>query len=164
MRESASSSLISETDVYLFNEGSHFRLWEKLGAHLCAGGTQFGGWAPNAESVSVIGDHNGWDPRVNPLPWRGSSGIWEGFVPGVGRGAVYKFHIVSRGGGCRVDRADPLAFTAEVAPKTGSVVWDLEYEWGDLDWMQSRDRRHATNAPMSIYEMHLGSWMRLVEE
>ncbi|HKF18049.1 MAG TPA: 1,4-alpha-glucan branching protein GlgB [Candidatus Dormibacteraeota bacterium] len=162
--EGGPASLISDTDVYLFNEGSHFRLWEKLGAHPGAGGTHFGVWAPNAESVSVIGDHNGWDPRVNPLRWRGSSGIWEGFVPGIGRGAVYKYHIVSRGGGCRVERADPLAFTAEVAPKTGSVVWDLEYDWGDLEWMQSRHRCPATNAPMSIYEMHLGSWMRVAEE
>jgi 1,4-alpha-glucan branching enzyme len=164
MPEAAPPSLISESDVYLFNEGSHFRLWEKLGAHPTADGTQFAVWAPNAESVSVIGDHNGWDPRVNPLQWRGSSGIWEGFVPGVGRGAVYKYHVVARGGGRRVDRADPLAFTAEVAPKTGSVVWDLDYEWGDSDWIRSRHQCSSTGAPMSIYEMHVGSWMRVAEE
>jgi 1,4-alpha-glucan branching enzyme len=162
--ETAPPSLINETDLYLFNEGSHFRLWEKLGAHPTAAGTHFAVWAPNAESVSVIGDHNGWDPRINPLHWRGSSGIWEGFVPGIGRGAVYKYHIVSRGGGCRVDRADPFAFTAEVAPKTGSVVWDLDYRWGDFEWMQSRNRRNAADAPMSIYEVHIGSWMRVPEE
>jgi len=160
----APPSLISETDLYLFNEGNHFRLWQKLGAHPTRGGTRFGVWAPNAESVSVIGDHNGWDPRINPLGRRGSSGVWEGFVPGMGPGAVYKYHIVARGGGWRGDRADPFAFTAEVAPKTGSVVWDLDYEWGDFEWMQSRDRRNATRAPMSIYEVHVGSWMRVPED
>ena len=162
--ETAPPSLISETDLYLFNEGSHFRLWEKLGAHPTAGGTQFAVWSPNAESVSVIGDHNAWDPRINPLHWRGSSGIWEGFVPGIGWGAVYKYHIVSRGGGSRVDRADPFAFAAEVAPKTGSVVWDLDYRWDDFEWMQWRGRCNAGGAPMSIYEVHIGSWMRVAEE
>jgi 1,4-alpha-glucan branching enzyme len=164
MPDAAPPSLISDNDVYLFNEGSHFRLWEKLGAHPTVGGVQFGVWAPNAESVSVIGDHNGWDPRINPLHWRGSSGIWEGLVPGIGRGAVYKYHVVARDGGIRVDRADPLAFTSEVAPKTGSVVWDLEYEWSDSEWTRSRQRCNATEAPMSIYEVHIGSWMRVPDE
>jgi len=157
-------SRITDEDLYLFNEGSHFRIWDKLGAHPAGGGTQFAVWAPNAESVSVIGDHNGWDAGANPLRPRGSSGIWEGFVPGVGRGAVYKYRIATRGSDYRVEKADPVAFTAEVAPKTGSVVWDLDYEWSDAEWMRTRHGRNAAQSPWSIYELHVGSWMRVPEE
>jgi 1,4-alpha-glucan branching enzyme len=153
-------SLLSDQDLYLFNEGSHFRLWEKLGAHPVGGGTQFGVWAPNAESVSVIGDFNGWDPKAAPLQPRGSSGIWEGFLPGVGKGTIYKFHIAARGGHWRGDKADPLGVFAEVAPKTASVVWDLDYGWSDQEWMRTRGERQSGRAPWSIYEVHLGSWMR----
>ncbi len=153
-------SLLSDHDLYLFNEGSHFRLWEHLGAHPAEGGTLFGVWAPNAERVSVIGDFNGWDPGAHPLRPVGSSGIWEGLVPGVGKGTVYKFHIVARGGHWRGDKADPLAFFAETPPRTASIVWDLDYEWGDGRWMQARQARNARSAPWSIYEVHLGSWMR----
>ena len=158
------SSLITEEDLYLFNEGRHFRLWDKLGAHPTTGGTRFAVWAPNAASVSVIGDHNGWDSRANPLRGRGSSGIWEGFVPGIGRSAVYKYHLRSRGSDYHVEKADPLAFTAEVAPKTGSVVWDLDYEWADAEWMSARHQRNARTAPWSVYEVHVGSWMRVPGE
>jgi 1,4-alpha-glucan branching enzyme len=158
------ASLISEEDLYLFNEGRHFRLWDKLGAHPTRGGTWFAVWAPNAGSLSVIGDHNGWDSRANPLRSRGSSGIWEGFVPGIGRGAVYKYHIDSRDSDYHVEKADPLAFTAEVAPKTASVVWDLDYEWDDAGWMSARHERNAATAPWSIYEVHVGSWMRVPGE
>jgi 1,4-alpha-glucan branching enzyme len=158
------SSPITEEDLFLFNEGSHFRLWDKLGAHPTPTGTRFAVWAPSAESLSVIGDHNGWDSRANPLRERGSSGIWEGFVPGIGRGAVYKYHIRSRGSDYQVEKADPLAFTAEVAPKTGSVVWDLDYNWADAEWMRTRHQRNKAKAPWSIYELHVGSWMRAPDE
>jgi 1,4-alpha-glucan branching enzyme len=151
-------------DIYLFNEGSHFRIWDKLGAHPIGAGTQFAVWAPNAESVSVVGDHNGWDAGTDTLRQRGSSGIWEGFVLPLGRGAVYKYHIATRGHDRRMEKADPIAFTAEVAPKTGSVVWDLDYEWSDAEWMRTRHRRNAARSPWSIYEVHVGSWMRAPEE
>jgi 1,4-alpha-glucan branching enzyme len=162
-----SVSLLSEDDVYLFNEGTHSHLAEVLGAHLIAGeprGTLFAVWAPNATRVCVKGDFNGWDDKANPLRPRGNSGIWEGFVPGVGGGARYKFHIVSRHDGFRVDKADPFALHSEVPPKTASIVWDLDYAWGDADWMAGRAEHNALRAPISIYEMHLGSWMRVPGE
>ncbi|RIK93743.1 MAG: 1,4-alpha-glucan branching enzyme [Proteobacteria bacterium] len=162
------ASALSDQDLYLFNEGSHIRLWEKLGAHPVEqdgrAGTRFAVWAPNAEAVSVVGDWNGWSRDAHPLATRGSSGIWEGFVPGVGRGAVYKYHVRSRAGGYRVDKADPFAFHAEVAPKTASVVWTLEYEWHDREWMEARAKSRALVEPMSIYELHTGSWRRVVED
>jgi 1,4-alpha-glucan branching enzyme len=160
--------LLSDQDLYLFNEGSHLRLYDKLGAHPGqrggVAGTTFAVWAPAAQYVSVLGDFNGWDRGRNPLLPRGQSGIWEGFVGGVGPGAAYKYHIASRYQGYRVDKADPLAFFAEVPPRTASVVWDLGYEWNDARWMASRGRRNDLAAPMSIYEVHLGSWMRVPEE
>ncbi|HEX6547118.1 MAG TPA: 1,4-alpha-glucan branching protein GlgB, partial [Candidatus Dormibacteraeota bacterium] len=160
MTDTQVQTLLTDQDLYLFNEGSHFRLWEKLGAHPMPGGTLFAVWAPNAGSVSVIGDFNNWDARAALLQPRGSSGIWEAFVPGVGKGTVYKFHIVARDGHWRGDKADPLAVFAEVAPKTASVVWDLDYTWNDGDWLRSRGERQRGTAPWSIYEVHLGSWMR----
>src|SRR6516162_6790609 len=153
---------ISEQDRYLFNEGSHLRLWEKLGAHPMrwdgVDGVFFAVWAPNAQRVSAIGDWNGWDAAAHPLRIQGSSGIWAGFVPGVGRGARYKFRIESRGGSFRVDKADPLAFHCELPPRTASIVWTLDYDWGDRLWMESRAGRNSLHAPMTIYEVHLGSW------
>ncbi|HKJ93036.1 MAG TPA: 1,4-alpha-glucan branching protein GlgB [Longimicrobiales bacterium] len=164
----AGPSRLTDADLYLFNEGSHFRLYEKLGAHLDVvgnrAGTHFGVWAPNARSVSVVGAFNGWDPRVSPLAPRAQSGIWEGFVPDVGAGALYKYHIVSNHNGYRVDKADPFGFRHEEPPRTASVVADLEYEWGDAEWMRMRGERNALDAPMSIYEVHPGSWMRVPEE
>ena len=161
-------TLLTDDDLYLFNEGSHFSLWKSLGARLAGegaeAGAQFGVWAPNARSVAVIGDFNGWAPRSHPLASRGDSGIWEGFVPGVSRGARYKYHIVSREGGHRVDKADPLGIYHETPPATGSIVWDLEFEWGDAAWMERRRAANAGDAPMSVYEVHLGSWRRVPEE
>src|SRR5216117_3360153 len=161
-------SLLTEQDLYLFNEGSHLRLYEKLGAHPIALegtlGTYFAVFAPNAKQVFLMGDFNGWDKSDHPLRSRGNSGIWESFVPGVGKGVHYKFHIVSREQNYRVDKADPFAFTAEVPPRTGSVVWDLDYRWGDQSWMENRQHYNALDRPISIYELHLGSWMRVPEE
>jgi 1,4-alpha-glucan branching enzyme len=161
-------SLLTGDDLYLFNEGTHSHLFEKLGSHLVAAagvqGTYFAVWAPDAETVSVVADFNSWDPRSNPLRPKGESGIWEGFIPGVGKGAVYEYHVVSRVGGYRADKTDPYAFFCEIAPKTASIVWDLAYEWGDAEWMAGRRRRNALDAPISVYEVHVGSWMRLPEE
>ena len=159
---------LTNDDIYLFNEGTHYHLFDKLGAHpdTAAGvkGTRFAVWAPDAERVYVMGDFNGWNRTSHALQARASSGIWEGFVPGVGRGANYKYHIVSRYNGYRVEKADPVAFLYETPPKTASIVWDLEYTWGDQAWMAARLSRNSLNAPMSIYEMHLGSWMRVPED
>src|SRR6266540_1104104 len=157
-------SLLTSDDLYLFNEGTHSHLFEQLGAHLVTAqgvpGTYFAVWAPNAERVSVIGDFNGWDPRADPLGAREASGIWERFVPQAGPGAVYKFHIVSRHRGYKVDKADPFAFFCETPPRTGSVVWDLSYRWQDEGWMRNRAERNSLTSPHSTYELHLGSWMR----
>jgi 1,4-alpha-glucan branching enzyme len=161
---SQAASLLTSHDLYLFNEGTHYRLYEKLGAHPLTvqgvAGTYFAVWAPAAEQVSVIGDFNGWRPGLHELRPRESSGIWEGFVPGVGTGACYKYHIVSRYHGYRVDKADPLALRSEPPPRTASLVWDLDYVWGDQEWMSGRRQRNALTAPISIYELHLGSWLR----
>jgi 1,4-alpha-glucan branching enzyme len=146
-------------DQYLFREGTHTRLYEKLGAHCVPGGVQFAVWAPGARSVSVVGDFNGWDPRAHPM--RGSdAGIWQASVAGVAAGNIYKYHVVSKDGTHRVDKADPYAFRCEEAPRTGSVVWDLEYKWGDAAWMRGRGKANALEAPWSVYEVHLGSWRR----
>src|SRR5688572_23383479 len=153
------SAALSGHDLYLFREGTHSRLYERLGAHPLAGGTRFAVWAPNAGSVAVVGDFNGWDPRRHPM--RGSdSGIWQVEVPEVKQGSVYKYHIVSRDGSFRVDKADPYAFRSEMPPNTGSMVWQLGYEWHDADWMRLRGRANALDAAWSVYEMHLGSWRR----
>ncbi|MBV8295984.1 MAG: 1,4-alpha-glucan branching protein GlgB [Acidimicrobiia bacterium] len=153
-------TLLGEQDLYLFNEGSHLRLWEHLGAHpLPDGGVVFAVWAPSAGRVNVIGDFNGWDRDADPLSPRGSSGIWEGVAARASVGDVYKFHVAGPNG-YRVDKADPLGVRAELPPKTGSIVWSLDYEWGDGEWMASRAPRHSVSAPISVYEVHLGSWRR----
>jgi 1,4-alpha-glucan branching enzyme len=161
-------SLLTAEDLYLFNEGNHFRLYQKLGAHplTAAGerGTYFAVWAPEAESVSVLGDFNRWEKNSHPLKPRASSGVWEAFIPGVERGALYKYHLASRHRGYRADKADPFGFLHEKPPATGSVVWDLDYAWRDQDWMRGRGSRNAHQSPMSIYEVHLGSWRRVPEE
>ena len=161
-------SLLSKDDLYLFNEGRHYRLYQKLGSHLIkAGGvegTYFAVWAPNAEQVSVIGDFNGWDKQSHFLKSREQSGIWEGFIPGIGKGFLYKYHIVSRYNNYRVDKADPVAFHDENSPGTASIVWDLEYDWTDQEWMSRRRNANSLNSPLSIYEVHLGSWMCVPEE
>ncbi len=170
--ELAAASPLTEDDLYLFNEGRHFRLYEKLGARpLEVGGeagVYFAVWAPSASAVSVVGDFNGWQGGAHPLAPRGSSGIWEGFLPGLGPGTLYKYHVVSADGAYRVDKADPFATRAEVPPKTASVVCPLDgpeaFPWEDEEWMASRASRNALDAPISIYEVHLGSWRRKPEE
>ncbi len=161
-------SLLSGDDLFLFNEGSHFALWEKLGSHLTvadgAAGVCFAVWAPDAEAVSVSGEFNGWNRDSHPLAPRGNSGIWEGFIPGIGKGALYKYHIRSRFSGYRVDKADPFGVRHEVPPRTGSIVWDLDYAWNDAEWMAGRGASARLDAPMSIYEVHIGSWMRVPED
>jgi 1,4-alpha-glucan branching enzyme len=158
--------LLTDTDVYLFNEGSHFSLADRLGAHPLPekGGTYFAVWAPNAEQVSVIGEFNGWDKSAHYLHARDNSGIWEGFIPGVKKGQIYKYHIQSRYWGYQVDKADPLALYAEKAPCTASIVWDLEYQWNDQAWMAGRGRANGPRSAISIYEVHLGSWQRIPED
>jgi 1,4-alpha-glucan branching enzyme len=161
-------SLITDEDLYLFNEGSHFRLYERMGAHplTVAGqhGTFCAVWAPNAEQVSVVGDFNQWDGTRHPLRSRGDSGIWEGFLAGLGKGASYKFHIATKYLGYVVDKADPFAFYSQTPPETASVIWDLNYQWEDEKWMEERRVHNSLNAPISIYEVHLGSWKRIREE
>jgi 1,4-alpha-glucan branching enzyme len=161
-------SLLTDDDLHLFNEGSHFRLYEKLGAHMVnqggASGTYFAVWAPNADHVSVIGNFNGWEKGRHYLSPKGQSGIWEGFVPGVGKGTLYKYHIGSRFNGYRVDKADPFSTFNEVPPKFASIVWDIDYQWNDREWMGERRRRQGLDKPMAIYEMHVGSWRRVAEE
>jgi 1,4-alpha-glucan branching enzyme len=162
------TSPITDDDVFLFNEGSHFRLYEKLGAHIRSregeDGVFFAVWAPDAEKVSVIGDFNGWKRTAHPLRSRGESGIWQGFMPGLGQGVAYKYCVQSRYNAYTVEKADPFAFFSEVPPKTASVVWDLAYPWEDQEWMKQRQDRNHVNAPISIYEMHPGSWMRIPDE
>ena len=161
-------SLLSDHDLYLFNEGSHVKLYERLGSHTrtqdSAEGTNFAVWAPDAESVSVIGAFNGWNDTSHYLHPRGSSGIWEVFIPHVRQGDAYKYHVVSRYHGYKADKADPFAFHAETPPHTASIVWNLDYEWQDQAWMKQRAVRNSLNAPMSIYEVHLGSWRRIPED
>ena len=161
-------SLLTDDDIFLFNEGSHFRLYEKLGAHPLeregVEGTHFAVWAPDVEKVFVMGDFNDWDKSSHALQPRAQSGIWEGFIPGVTKGAAYKYRINSRFVGYQADKADPFAKRCEVPPSTASVVWDLDYTWGDSEWMAKRAEFNSSDRPMTIYEMHLGSWMRVPEE
>jgi 1,4-alpha-glucan branching enzyme len=148
------ATLLTRDDLYLFNEGSHFRLFDKLGAHQLtvngATGTYFAVWAPNAERVSVIGTFNDWEPDRHPLRMRDSSGIWEAFLPGVGKGALYKYQVHSRFLGYCVDKSDPFSFFNEIPPRTASIVWDLGYRWGDEAWMRERAPRNSLDAPISI--------------
>jgi len=161
-------SLLTQDDIYLFNEGSHFRLYEKLGAHPVDDdrlqGVYFAIWAPNAGQVSVIGDFNGWDDRSHPLRARDSSGIWEGMVPGLEVGGLYKYHIISRINNYQADKADPFAFFNQIAPEKASVTWNLDYSWQDQVWMANRGRINDLDAPIAIYEVHPGSWQRVPEE
>ena len=161
-------SSLSEFDLYLLAEGTHNRAYEKLGAHLSErdgrGGVHFAVWAPNAERVSIVGDFNQWNSATD-LMRPSSAGVWEGFVPDIGPGAVYKYHVVSRDRRYAVDKADPYGFAAEIRPRTASRVWDLhDYSWLDNSWMANRAKNNSLNSPISIYEMHLGSWMRVPED
>ncbi len=159
-------TLLTDDDLHFFNEGTHSGLAAKLGAHPIqaggAAGTYFAVWAPSATEVAVVGDFNGWDDGRDPLRARASSGIWEGFVPSAGPGSTYKYSIATGHG--RHLKADPFARLAEQPPRTASVIWDGEHPWADREWMASRARRNALDAPISIYELHLGSWRRRAEE
>jgi 1,4-alpha-glucan branching enzyme len=162
-------SLFTDYDIHLFREGNHFSLYEKFGAHPLSQdgekGTYFAVWAPNGREVSVIGDFNGWDKSSHLLAARqDQSGIWEGFVLGVEPGARYKFHIDSRQRGYQVDKGDPFGALFEVPPGTASVVWKSGHRWKDGAWMKKRAQRNGLDAPISVYEMHLGSWRRVPEE
>ena len=158
-------SLLTKDDLFYFNEGRFFRMYEKLGAHVMAdGGVHFAVWAPNAKSVSVIGDFNFWTRKQHELHPVGSSGIWAGIVPEAQEGQAYKYFIQSHHNGFEVEKADPLAFCAETPPRTASVIRDLSYDWHDHDWMRERAEKQALDAPMSIYEVHLGSWRRKTDD
>ena len=159
---------LGDIDLYLAGEGSHHRLYEKLGAHLRemdgVSGVSFAVWAPSAKRVSVIGDFNGWDGRLFPMREMGASGIWEIFVPGIGPGALYKYEIKTAKGDLRI-KTDPYAFAMELRPGTASIAWDMgAYDWHDDQWMAVRSERNLRQEPMAIYEVHLGSWMRVTEE
>ncbi|MCD9623520.1 1,4-alpha-glucan branching protein GlgB [Rhabdothermincola salaria] len=163
-------SVLTPDDLWLFNEGAHTRLYQRLGAHPGLGpngepGCSFGVWAPNARQVSVVGDFNAWRPGVDLLDPQESSGIWNGFVAGVAEGDCYKYHVESRANGYVVDKTDPVGFASEMPPRTASKVVELDgYEWGDSEWMATRGRRNALDAPMSVYELHLGSWRHAADE
>ncbi len=164
-----SYSLFSELDIHLFREGRHYRLWEKLGSHVVTvkgkKGVYFAVWAPNAKEVSVIGDFNGWTGGQHPLnPRWDSSGIWEGFIPDLGKGTIYKYQIVSNEGGQVLEKGDLYAKQWENPPRTASVVWEGEHDWKDKRWMNSRAKKNALDSPFSVYEVHFGSWKRKVDE
>jgi 1,4-alpha-glucan branching enzyme len=159
------AEFITEYDIYLFREGKHFSLYEKLGAHVTENngvkGTFFAVWAPNAKSVSVIGNFNGWLKDAHHLALReDESGIWQGFIPGVEKGEAYKYFIRSKHDNYSVEKADPVAFYSEQPPKTASVVWEYNYNWNDQKYMETRDEKNALDKPYSVYEVQLESWRR----
>src|SRR6201997_4041060 len=161
-------SAISEFDLYLLAEGTHYRAYEKLGAHITEKegkrGVQFAVWAPNAKRVSIIGDFNNWHPNSSIMR-PSTAGIWEGFVPDIAQGASYKYHIESRYRDYKVDKADPYGFAAEIRPNTAARVWNLEnYSWHDDSWMKNRTNTNSLGAALSFYEVHLGSWKRALDE
>ncbi len=169
MSKTLAFSLFTEFDINLFKSGKHYRLYEKFGAHLTeidgVAGTYFSVWAPSASSVSVIGDFNYWNDTENQLNVRwDESGIWEGFVPGVVKGAKYKYKIKSNLNNIVTEKADPYARRSEHPPKTASIVWEDDYKWKDKKWLNARKTKNALNQPFSVYEVHLGSWKRKVEE
>ncbi|WP_246050987.1 1,4-alpha-glucan branching protein GlgB [Nocardioides guangzhouensis] len=155
---------LGEVDIHLINEGRHEKLWDVLGAHVHSWesgvtGTSFAVWAPSARGVRVVGDFNSWDGRIHPMRQLGTSGVWELFVPDVGKGTRYKFSLLGADGVWR-EKADPLAFATEVPPATSSVVTESAYEWGDAEWLERRASTDVHDNPMSVYEVHLGSWRR----
>jgi 1,4-alpha-glucan branching enzyme len=161
--------VLSEFDIHLLAEGSHLNPHEKMGSHVATiggvSGTTFAVWAPNAERVSVVCNFNHWDGRVYPMRIRGESGIWEIFLPGIGEEEVYKFEIRSRATGELFTKTDPFAFRYEVPPRTGSIVCPIDgYDWGDAEWLAQRKLRNPLESPMSVYEVHLGSWKRKGED
>ena len=161
-------TLFTDFDIALYQSGKHFRLYEKMGSHVKEhngrSGVYFAVWAPNAQRVSVTGDFNGWNPDAHVLlPRWDKSGIWEGFIPGIGHGTVYKYHITMHNG-AGLDKGDPFAQKWEVPPRTASVVWDKEYKWEDKDWISRRQALAGKAQPWSVYEVHLGSWKKIAEE
>ena len=169
MAQTKVHSLFSEFDISLFQAGKHYRLYEKFGSHIITvdgqEGTYFAVWAPSAKMVSVVGDFNFWlegEHQLN-VRWDGS-GIWEGFIPGVGKGATYKYKIQSANNDIRTEKADPFARRCEHPPRTASEVWEDDYEWQDKKWMKNRKKNNALDAPFSVYEVHLGSWKKQIEE
>ncbi|MEL6719373.1 MAG: 1,4-alpha-glucan branching protein GlgB [Bacteroidota bacterium] len=164
MKETINHSLLTDFDTQLFGGGKHFRMYEKLGSHLTEvdgqQGTYFAVWAPNAKGVSIIGAFNDWDNKANPLSARwDSSGIWEGFIPEVGKGSLYKYDIQTQSGN-HLTKSDPYARFWEIPPNTASIVWDMEYEWKDEEWMKKRAEEADNMKPYSVYEVHLGSWKK----
>jgi 1,4-alpha-glucan branching enzyme len=163
------ATFLTDFDLHLLSEGTHYRSYEKLGAHLVekdgVAGTEFAVWAPNAERVAVIGDFNGWDTDANPMQVHPEAGVWECFIPGVRAGSLYKYQIYSRFNEYQASKADPYGFAAETRPQTASKVWDLSgYDWGDREWMERRAAWNPIESPVSIYELHIGSWARIPEE
>jgi len=161
-------SILGEMDVYLITEGRHLRLDEKLGAHPMSmqgiAGVGFAVWAPNAVRVSLVGDFNGWDGRRHPMRLRAECGVWEIFMPGLAEGMLYKYEILAKGGRLMALKADPFAFFCEQAPGTAGIIYDLRrYQWNDQEWTAKRSSTISTDAPVAIYEVHLGSWRRSVE-
>ncbi len=164
-----SFSLFSEFDSSLFKAGKHFKLYEKLGSHIVehegTQGVYFAVWAPNAHHVSVIGNFNRWQGDHHALaPRQDGTGIWEGFIPGLGQGEIYKYKIHSNFWNQVLEKADPFAFFSEVAPNTASMVWDLKYTWKDKKWLSARPEKNALDKPFSVYEVHIGSWKRKTED
>ncbi len=162
-----SAPIITDYDLHLFGEGTNYQIYNKMGAHKAVvdgrAGTHFAVWAPNAGAVSVIGDFNKWDPSANKMSVMSNSGVWTLFIPGLEEGTLYKYHISSHAG--NTEKTDPFGFFSEVRPKTASVVFELDnYEWDDDQWGKDRKKRNARDPPISIYEVHLGSWMLVPEE
>ncbi len=161
-------SLLSAQDLHLFNEGTHYRIYDKLGAHLLSidgvSGASFAVWAPNAREVHVMGDFNHWDRKAHSLQIQGDSGIWTGFIPGVHPGTLYKYSIISHYHQQKLEKTDPVGFYQEVPPRTASIVWNLEYQWKDEDWLEKRRESDYLHSPVSIYEVHLGSWRKAIEK
>jgi len=160
--------ILTDFDLHLLGEGTHYKNYEKLGAHVIevkgVNGVHFAVWAPNAEAVSVIGDFNKWDGNSHKMRMLGSSGIWEIFIPGLSEGEIYKFNIKSKSGEV-LEKADPYAFSSEIRPKSASIVYDIDkYTWNDAKWLSEREHHNALDAPISMYEVHLGSWMRVPED
>ena len=156
------STRLGDIDLHLAGEGRHEQLYEKLGAHVAEHGVSFAVWAPNAAKVSVVGEWNAWDGRPNPMTQRGVSGIWEATVPEAGEGALYRYEVTTRDGHLLL-KSDPYAFAAEMPPGNASRVFASRYEWSDGAWLEQRRAREAYAGPMSIYEVHLGSWRRTLD-
>jgi 1,4-alpha-glucan branching enzyme len=162
--------VLTDFDLHLIGEGTHYKNYEKLGAHVIkidgVSGVHFAVWAPNAKRVSVIGDFNHWDGKKHPMKLLGDSGIWEIFIPGLDEGELYKFEIKSKYKGYKEQKVDPFAFYFEVRPKSAAIVYNInnKHKWQDAEWMEIRGKKNWFESPVSIYEVHLGSWMRVPEE